>query len=114
MTVYSVSPLDLAQGIQPHSFIYQDYLKPVENPHQADSGNLAVQVLASQSGGLAFDPSGDLSVQLNRCLADTSAYYELSFDSAPDGKADEYHAIDIQVTKNGLKARTNSVYYSEP
>jgi len=47
-------------------------------------------------------------------LADTEAYYELSFDPPPGDRRDEYHHLEIQVAKPGLIARTRQGYYSQP
>lgn len=47
-------------------------------------------------------------------MADTQAYYELSFSPAPSDRRDEYHHLTIQVAKPGLTARTRDGYYSQP
>ena len=94
--------------------MYRNYLKGVENARQAASGDLAIQVLAYQSGGEALDPSGDLAGQLARCVADANAYYEISFDSAPADNADEYHGLEVKLDKPGLIAQTNAAYYAQP
>jgi VWFA-related protein len=114
LTIYSVAPLDLSQGSQTRTFIYQTFLKGVQSASQADSGNLAVQVLAYQSGGQAFDPSGNLAEQISRCVSDAKAYYEISFDAVAANHADEYHGLEIKLEKPGLKARTNAAYYAQP
>ena len=114
LTLYSVAPLDLSRGSQLRTFVYQSYLKGVENARQADSGNLAVQVLAHQSGGLALDPSGDLATQIARCVGDTNAYYEISFGAIPAEKPDEYHGLEVKLDRAGLTARTNTAYYAQP
>jgi VWFA-related protein len=114
ITLYSVVPLDLSQGTQLRTFIYQSYMGNVENAKQADSGNLAVQVLAYQSGGRALDPSGDLAGQISRCLDDAYIYYKISFDSDPGENGNEYHPLEIKLDRAGLKARTNTGYYAQP
>jgi VWFA-related protein len=113
ITLYSVGPIDLNKG-QARTFLYKNYLGGVTNVKDADSGNLAVQVLAVQSGGLALDPNGDMAALVSRCVADANEYYEVSFDVAPAENADEYHALEIKLDKPGLKARTRSAYYAEP
>jgi hypothetical protein len=64
--------------------LYETYLKGVENPTQADSPNLALQVLAIHSGGLVLGKSGDLAGQIALCMADGREYYEVSFDAAEE------------------------------
>ena len=77
-------------------------------------GDLSLQVLAIQSGGLALSSSNDVTSMLQNCLADAEAYYEMSFDPAPADHRDEYHNLVIQVSKPGLTARTRTGYYAQP
>ena len=58
ITLYSVAPLNLAQVNTQNPLLYRAYLKGIENPTQADSPNLALQVLAIHSGGLVLGESG--------------------------------------------------------
>jgi VWFA-related protein len=111
--LYSISPLGTSQGLG-STFYYQDFLKGVSDAHKASLGNLSLQVLAVQSGGLALTSSNDVASLLQRCLADAQAYYELSFDPAPADRRDEYHSLEIQVDKPGLTARTRQGYYAQP
>jgi VWFA-related protein len=112
ITLYSVAPLNLAQVSGQNSFLYQTYLKGVENPAQADSPNLALQVLAVHSGGLVLGQSGDLAGQISLCVADGQRYYEISFDAAEDGTSIQYRALQVKLNRTGAQARTNSAYYT--
>jgi VWFA-related protein len=112
ITLYSVAPLNLAQVSGQNPFFYKTYLKGVENPAQADSPNLALQVLALHSGGLVLDKSGDLAGQISLCIADGQRYYEISFDAAEDGTSIQYRALQVKVDRTGAQARTNSAYYA--
>ena len=98
MTLYSIDPLGASEGVG-RTFYYQDFLKGVGKPGQVYVGDLSLQVLAIQSGGLALTSSNDVVSQLQKCLADTEAYYELSFDPAPADHRDEYHSLLVQVAK---------------
>jgi VWFA-related protein len=113
ITLYNVTPLDPNKG-QARTFLYKNYLGRVTSVKDADSGNLALQVLAVQSGGLALDPNADMLAMVSRCIADVDVYYEISFEAAPAERVDEYHALEIKLDKPGLKARTRSAYYSQP
>lgn len=93
---------------------YQDFLKGVSKPSQVNVGDLSLQVLAVQSGGLALASSNDVAALLEKCLADTEAYYELSFTPTPADHRDEYHNLLVQVSKPGLTVRTRTGYYAEP
>lgn len=113
ITLYTVDPLGGADfGLRAPN--WEAYLKGVSKPSQVRSGNLALEVIATQSGGLALKASGDLAAQLRQCIADTGAYYEISFDPAITGRANEYHNLEIRVARPGLTARTRQGYYSRP
>ena len=112
ITLYSVAPLNLAQVGGQNPFLYQAYLKGVENPAQADSQNLALQVLAVHSGGLVLGQSGDLAGQISLCIADGRTYYEISFDAVEDGTSIQYRALQVKLNRTGTVARTNSAYYA--
>jgi VWFA-related protein len=113
ITLYSVDPLGASEGVG-RTFYYQDFLKGVSKPGQVSVGDLGLQVLATQTGGLALTSSNDVVSQLQKCYADTQAYYELSFDPPPADRRDEYHGLIVQVSKPGLTARTRTGYYAQP
>jgi VWFA-related protein len=113
ITLYSVDPLGASEGVG-RNFYYQDFLKGVTKPGQVSFGDLGLQVLATQTGGLALTSSNDIVSQLQKCYADTQAYYELSFDPPPGDRRDEYHSLIVQVSKPGLTARTRTGYYAQP
>jgi VWFA-related protein len=113
ITLYSVSPLGSSEGVG-REFYYQGFLKGVGKPSQVNVGDLSLQVLAVQSGGLALAADNDVSSLLQKCLADTEAYYELSFVPAQADHRDEYHNLLVQVAKPGLTARTRTGYYAQP
>lgn len=52
--------------------------------------------------------------QLNRCVADASAYYRISFDPPAAAHADEYHDLKVVADKQGTVVRTNTGYYNQP
>ena len=96
------------------TFYYQDFLKGVGKPGQVSVGDLSLQVLAIQTGGLALTSNNDIVSLLQNCYADTEAYHELSFDPPPADHRDEYHNLIVQVAKPGLTARTRTGYYAQP
>jgi VWFA-related protein len=113
ITLYSVDPLGTNEGVA-RTLYYQDFLKGVSKQNQVNVGDLSLQVLAVQSGGLALASNNDVSQLLEKCMADTEAYYELSFVPAPADHRDEYHNLLVQVAKPGLTARTRTGYYAQP
>jgi VWFA-related protein len=113
ITFYTVDPLGTTDIVMRTSN-WQGYLKGVSKPSQVRRGNLALEVIATQSGGLALNSSNDLAAQLQECVADTGAYYEIAFDPAITDRPDEYHHLEIDVAGPGLTARTWQGYYSQP
>lgn len=71
-------------------------------------------MIATQSGGLALDFNNDVAALLQKCLADTQAYYEISFDTPAADQQDEYHHLEFKLAKPGLTARTRQGYYAQP
>jgi VWFA-related protein len=113
VTLYSINPIGAAESVG-RTFYYQDFVKGIAKPGQVQVGDLSVQVLATQSGGLVLNGSNNVAGLLEQCMADAEAYYELSFSPAPSDHRDEYHHLSIQVAKPGLIARTRDGYYSQP
>ena len=113
VTLYSIDPLGAEESLI-HNFSYEQYVKGVSKANQVNIGDLALQVIATQTGGVALTSSNDVSGLLQRAMADTSAYYELSFEGPPADHKDEYHRVEVHVAKPGLTARTLQGYYSQP
>jgi VWFA-related protein len=113
VTLYAVDPLGAAEGVG-RTFYYQDFVKGVTKPGQVQLGDLSLQVLAVQSGGLVLNSDNDVVALLKKCMADTEAYYELSFDAPTADHRDEYHNLEVGVGKPGLTARTRQGYYAQP
>jgi VWFA-related protein len=113
VTLYNINPIGAAESVG-RTFYYQDFVKGVAKPGKVQVGDLSLQVLAIQSGGLVLNGSNSITALLEQCMADTEAYYQLSFFPAPSDHRDEYHHIEVQVAKPGLIARTRDGYYSQP
>ena len=92
----------------------RSFSRAYTKPNQVQLGDLALQVLAVQSGGLALGSSNDIAAHLQRCIADLESYYEISFDASPADRPNEYHQLDIKIDKPGLAAHTRTGYYSQP
>ena len=113
VTLYSIDPLGSAD-FGGRAFRWEAFVKGISKPSQTEWGDLALQVVATQSGGLALTGSNDITASLKQCLADTHAYYEISFAPPLDQKRDEYHHLEIHVADHKLTARTRQGYYTQP
>jgi len=114
MPVYSVAPQDSSVGAGVRDTAYMEYLKGVKSPKEADSANLALKVLAVQSGGEVLGPDNDVAGQIARCVADANAFYRISFNPPQAESAGAYHELRVTVDKPGVTVRTNSGYYTHP
>lgn len=95
-------------------FSYESYLKGVSSAKEMRPPNLALQVLATRSGGRVLTTGNDLGAQIDDCISDTKVFYVLAFESIPTEHPDEYHALELRVDKPGLTARTSAGYYAQP
>jgi VWFA-related protein len=96
-------------------FPYEKYLTGVHSALESSYANLALEVLAIESGGRVLaKPDNDLARLIGQCVEDASAFYSISFEPAHTDQPDEYHELTVQVSKPGLVTRTNAGYYDQP
>jgi VWFA-related protein len=113
ITLYSIDPLG-TRDIGIRTSAYGAYLKGVSKPKDVEPGNMGLQVFAVHSGGLVLNSGNDLAELLQKCLTDTEAYYEISFEPPAAGQRDEYHHLEVRIARPGLSARTRQNYYAQP
>lgn len=109
ITLYTLDPFELGRT---DPFFYQTYLKPVKAAQNAEYGDLALQVLSEHSGGKVLIQGRDITGELNIAVRDASASYELTFAAPPGDRADEYHALQVQVNKPEAVVHTSAGYYA--
>jgi len=112
ITLYSIDPLGIAD-VGSRTFYYEEFLKGVSKSNQVQAGDLALEVLAMQSGGQVLKSGNDITIQLEKSLADTEAYYEISFVPPLADQRDTYHKLEVRVAKPGLIVRTRQGYYAQ-
>jgi VWFA-related protein len=112
ITLYSIDSLGSGQSVA-WEFAYQDYLDGVTKASKVELGNLALQVIAIQSGGLALGASNDIARHIEQCMSEASAYYRITYDAPPADQSIEYHRIDVRLSQPGLVARTRTGYYAQ-
>lgn len=113
LTIYNLNPVGVTEPLEREDF-YTAFLKGVTKPNQVQVGNLAIQVLAVQSGGLAIEGNSDVAGMIQRCVTDLHSWYEIGFDPLPGDKPNEYHHIEVKVDRPGMVARTRDGYYANP
>jgi VWFA-related protein len=90
------------------------YVPGAYTPSDVGPKDLTLETIATESGGSALHPGNDLASALRKCLADTAAYYEISFDPIISSQPNEYHRLEIRVAKPGFVALTRHGFYSRP
>jgi len=110
IVLYNVDPA----GSAIRSHLYKDFYKGTGSAKQVQIGNLGLQVLAYQSGGLVLDSTSDIAGEIATCVADANASYVVSFDEAVADGPNDYHGLAIKIDKPGLAARTRAGYYAQP
>jgi len=113
MTIYNVNPWGVGESLERADY-YETFLKAPARPNDVQLGNLAVQVLAVHSGGLAIESNSDVAGNIERCLSDLHSWYRIVFDPLPADKPNEYHHIEVRVDQRDLIARTTDGYYANP
>lgn len=114
ITLYSIDPLGTADAGGLRTNYYREFTKGVNKENKAEGGNLALQVLAYQSGGRVLNSSNDIAGEIASCIADANTFYELSFEVPPADGPNEYHGLEVKTANPGLKARSRTVYYAQP
>jgi VWFA-related protein len=109
ITVYNVAPI---VGVTRE--LYKDYLKPVTEAHKMEIADLALEVLAVNTGGGVLEPSNDLAALILKCESDIGPYYTITFEPPQAAGADEFHSLRVEVNGDGRTARTDTGYYGEP
>ena len=89
-------------------------MKGVKKARQVQLGDLALQVIATQTGGRVLNSNNDVTSEIATCIADANAFYVLTFEALAGDGPNEYHSLEIKLDKPGLKALTRTGYYAQP
>ncbi len=111
ITLYSIDSLGANENLLRSNY-YMEFVKGVSKPSQVEIGDLALQVIATQSGGLALNSTGVASM-MHQCIADADNFYELLYTPAVAEQGSNYHSIEVKVNQSGLTARTRTGYYAQ-
>lgn len=114
VVLYAVDPYGLEDAGGFRTFLWQDFLKPVRSPEQAQPGSFALQVFAVHSGGKVLTSSNDIAGEIAQCAQDASAWYRFAFSPARSEKPDTWHDLQVKVDKPKMIVRTSNGYYAQP
>ena len=93
--------------------IFPEDLKDL-TPEKVSLLNLALYVVATQTGGGVLDTPNDLGVLIGKRVGEASKFYSLTFDPPPTNKVNEYHDLKVQAGEPNLTVHTSSGYYDQP
>jgi VWFA-related protein len=111
ITLYQLSPVpDNVANLN----YWRNFERPISKPSEAEEGDLGLQVLAMQTGGLVMNDSNAIADFTRRAVEDTRVYYEISFAAAKAQHPDELHSIEVKMAQPGMSARTTRFYYAQP
>jgi VWFA-related protein len=114
-TLYMIDPDTAGSDLTFQTTCQDDYMKGADQFRHVDYGHLLLPVLAYQSGGqLVWGTNTEVGPSINKFIQDAKAYYVVTFNPPPASHPNEFHSIDMQVNKSGLKARTNTIFYAQP
>ncbi len=111
--VDAVNPAGASQDVGRTNF-YESFLNAPRSSHDIQLGQLGLQVMAQQSGGLVLNGSNDIAGLIQRAIAQTRGGYELTFASAPGERENEYHELQVRVQRPGVAVHTTAGYYARP
>ena len=119
ISIYSVDP----RGVQANpvatfasnNLAYTAYLNGLSHANDAAFGNLAIQTLATQTGGHVFYGRNDVDREIATSLTDGNTYYTLAYSPANKDFHGEFRKIRISVNgRPDLKIQTRDGYYALP
>jgi VWFA-related protein len=109
----AVNPLGASQDVARTNY-YETFLRGPRRIQDADLGDLSLQVLATDSGGLVLNGSNDIAGLLKHAVAQSTEGYELTFTAAPGDLPNEYHELQVKLRRGGLNVHTITGYYAHP
>lgn len=114
VTLFAVDPLGTVDAGSFRTFEWESFVKPVRKWQQAQPGDLALQAMAAQSGGMVLNSSNDVKGELAKCLRDGDGWYTLTFAPEKGDQPHTWHDIAVKLDKAGLTVKTRDGYYGEP
>lgn len=111
--VDSINPIGASEDLGRTNY-YETFLRAPRSSRDTQLGQLGVQVIAQQSGGLVLNGSNDITVLIQRAMAQATGGYELTFAAAPGERENEYHELQLKVHRPGLTVHTIAGYYARP
>jgi VWFA-related protein len=113
IVVDAVNPGGASEDVGRTNF-YETFLRAPRSVHDVELGQLGLQVIAQQSGGLVLNGSNDIAGLVKQAMTQSSGGYELTFVPAPGERENEYHELQLKVRRPGVSVHTTAGYYARP
>jgi VWFA-related protein len=102
-------------GSPTNSLEFAAYLNALSQAHEIAFGNLAIQTLATQTGGHAFFGRNDVDREIATSLAEGNSYYTLAYAPSNHNFDGKFRKIAVSViNRPDLKVQTRAGYYAMP
>lgn len=112
ITLDAIDPVGPVESVG-RELYYEDFLDGASKPSQAQLGDIALQVLAIQSGGRAVN-SNDAAATIADSYAALKGNYEAAFQMPEGESPNEYNRLTVKLDQPDLTARTRTIYYAAP
>ncbi len=113
IVIDAINPIGAAEDVARTNY-YESFLRAPRKAQEADLGNLALQVLAIESGGLVLNGSNDIAGLIQHAITASTGGYDLTFTPAPGDRPNEYHELQVKLRRGGLNAHAITGYYAHP
>lgn len=122
ITICNVDPLGTWDAGTFRTMLWKSYVRPLRRWEDSQPGDLALQVIAQQSGGLVLNSSNDVAGEVQASAQDNAAWYSIRLAPQTSEKPDTWRSVTIrldkrlekQLDKPGLIVRTRPGYYAQP
>ena len=116
ITLSSVDPLGSDDLLGYRTTFYEEFTKGVPVAGKMQIGNLALQVLALQSGGRVLNSNNNVAQLITRAASDAEAFYTITIAPPPAEHKDQYRAVAVTLSPDhpGLAVHTLTGYYDQP
>jgi VWFA-related protein len=113
IVIDAVNPLGASEDVARTNY-YENFLRAPRKVQDVNLADVALQVLATDSGGLVLNGSNDIAGLLQHAVAQSTQAYELTFNPAPGDRPNEYHDLQVKLRRSGLNVHTITGYYAHP
>ena len=115
VAIYSVDPSGLMSGLDDgfERFVPSQPAVDINAQSAARDARIAqdsLRVFSEETGGIAFVSSNDVAAAFERVVLDNSSYYMLGYRPTDDQRDGRFRAIEVRVTRPGLRVRARKGY----